>query len=153
MRWTFTFALAVLGSVGGAAQEEKPAIPLAAVKSLRCTFQSQSVGAWRRDGTAQVTERAASLVLRFVSIDMETGTAQLMSGQAGADVTVRAAEGYVHFMQSFRTGPLYVTSVFAATPRAGRFKAVHSRHELFAVPLPGATSSPEQYYGECEVRP
>jgi hypothetical protein len=153
MRWTFAFALAVLGSVGGSAQDAIPPTPLAAVKSLRCTFQRQSVGAWRQDGTAQVTERAASLVLRFVSIDTETGTAQLMSGQVGTDVTVRAAEGYLHFMQSFRTGPLYVTTVFAATPRAGRFKAVHSRHELFAVPLAGATSSPEQYYGECEVRP
>ena len=30
------------------------------------------------------------------------------------------------------------------------FKAVHSRHELFATPLPGATSSPEQSYGTCE---
>jgi hypothetical protein len=54
-------------------------------------------------------------------------------------------------MQAFRTGPLYTTTVFEAGAAGGRFKAVHSRHEYFAVPLPGATSSPEQYYGECEI--
>jgi hypothetical protein len=53
-------------------------------------------------------------------------------------------------MQVFRTGPLYTTTVFDKDTD-GRLKAVHSRHEYFAVPLAGATSSPEQYYGECEV--
>jgi hypothetical protein len=53
-------------------------------------------------------------------------------------------------MQVFRTGPLYVTTVFDKDAN-GKLKAVHSRHEYFAVPLAGATSSPEQYYGECEV--
>jgi len=60
------------------------------------------------------------------------------------------ADGYVHFMQVFRTGPLYTTTVFDKDAN-GKLKAVHSRHEYFAVPLPGATSSPEQYYGECEI--
>jgi hypothetical protein len=41
--------------------------------------------------------------------------------------------------------------VFEAGAVGGRFKAVHSRHEYFTTPVPGATSSPEQYYGECEV--
>ena len=69
------------------------------------------------------------------------------------DVTVRLTEGYLHLMQAFRTGPLYTTTVFEAGARAGVFRAAHSRHELFATPLPGATSSPEQYYGTCEARP
>ena len=55
-------------------------------------------------------------------------------------------------MQSFRTGPLYTTTVFDQETTHGKFKAVHSRHESFAMPLAGATSSPEQYYGECEIR-
>jgi hypothetical protein len=71
----------------------------------------------------------------------------------GSEVTVRLAEGYLHFMQAFRTGPLYTTTVFDTGEKSGKLKAVHSRHEYFSVPLPGATSSPEQYYGECEIQP
>ena len=56
-------------------------------------------------------------------------------------------------MQSFRSGPLYTTTVFDKETSGGKFKAVHSRHEYFTIPVPGATSSPEQYYGECEIRP
>lgn len=95
--------------------------------------------------------RAATLVLRFEEIDTDAGTAQLKTGSMGAEVTVRAAEGYLHLMQSFRTGPLYTTTVFDQGAAGGKFKAVHSRHEYYTVPLPGSTSSPEQYYGTCEV--
>ena len=51
----------------------------------------------------------------------------------------------------FRSGPLYITTVFELETPGRKLKAVHSRHELFAISLPGSTSSPEQYYGECEV--
>jgi hypothetical protein len=92
-------------------------------------------------------------VLRFDTIDADGGTAQLRNGTVGSEVTVRLAEGYLHFMQAFRTGPLYTTTVFDVGETSGKLKAVHSRHEYFSVPLPGATSSPEQYYGECEILP
>jgi hypothetical protein len=77
-----------------------------------------------------------------------------------SEITARLAEGYLHLMQAFRTGPLYTTTVFDPGGKDGKdakdgkgalFKAVHSRHEYFSVPLSGATSSPEQYYGECVV--
>jgi hypothetical protein len=125
--------------------------PLASAQSLRCSFSRSAVGAWSKEGTSDAAVKPATLVLRFDSIDADGGTAQLRSGQVGSDVTVRLAEGYLHFMQAFRTGPLYTTTVFSAGAIGGKFKAVHSRHEYFTVPLPGATSSPEQYYGECEV--
>lgn len=124
---------------------------LAAATSIRCSFPRQAVGTWKKDGVPEATVRPAALVLRFDTIDTDAGTAQLKTGGAGSDVTVRLAEGYLHFMQAFRTGPLYTTTVFEAGAARGKFKAVHSRHEYFSVPLPGATSSPEQYYGECEV--
>jgi hypothetical protein len=126
---------------------------LADAKSIRCAFQRQATGSWGPDGPPDTAAKPASLVLRFESIDTDAGTAQLMTGSAGSEVTIRLAEGYLHFMQAFRTGPLYTTTVFETRASGGRFKAVHSRHELFSVPLPGATSSPEQYYGECEVMP
>ena len=124
---------------------------IATVKSLRCTFSRAVIGTWRRDGTPEAAVRPATLVLRFDAIDTDSGTAQLRNGAIGSDVTIRLAEGYLNFMQAFRTGPLYTTTVFEAGATGGKFKAVHSRHEFFTTPLPGATSSPEQYYGECEA--
>jgi hypothetical protein len=123
---------------------------LASAKALRCTFARNAIGSWTQAGAAQAVVKPATLVLRFDSIDFDDGTAQLRTGTVANEVVVKMAEGYVHFMQVFRTGPLYTTTVFDKDA-SGKLKAVHSRHEYFAVPLPGATSSPEQYYGECEV--
>jgi hypothetical protein len=123
---------------------------LATAKALRCSFPRNATGTWTKDGSADAALKPSTLVLRFDSIDFDDSTAQLKNGSVGSEVVVKMAEGYVHFMQVFRTGPVYVTSVFDKDAN-GKLKAVHSRHEYFPVPLPGATSSPEQYYGECEV--
>ena len=141
-------AAAVLALTGRDADAQAK---IAGAKSLRCTFPRISTGTWAKDGLPEATVKPASLVLRFEAIDIETGIAQLRNGSVGTDVTVRLAEGYLHFMQAFRTGPLYTTTVFEAGAIGNKFKAVHSRHEFFSVPLPDATSSPEQYYGECEI--
>jgi len=132
---------------------EAAQLRIANVKTLRCSFPAHAVGTWGNEGALNVTVQSMPLVLRFDSIDPDSGTAQLRSGTVGSEVTVRLAEGYLHFMQSFRTGPLYTTTVFDGGEKSGKLKAVHSRHEYFAVPLPGATSSPEQYYGDCQVFP
>ena len=123
---------------------------LAAVKAIRCTFARNATGSWSKAGAATAVVKPSTLVLRFDSIDFDDGTAQLRTGKVANEVVVKMAEGYVHFMQVFRTGPLYTTTVFDKDA-GGKLKAVHSRHEYFAVPLAGSTSSPEQYYGECEV--
>jgi len=124
---------------------------LATAKTVQCSMLRQATGTFQKAGGADAAVKAAKLVLRFESIDSDAGTASLRNGAVGADVTVRLTEGYLHFMQAFRTGPLYTTTVFESGASAGKFKAVHSRHEYFTTPLPGATSSPEQYYGECEI--
>lgn len=135
----------VLASVGAGAQDR-----ISTATKIRCTFSRVAVGAWKADA-ADASVKPATLVLRFEEIDADAGTAQLKTGSMGTEVTARAAEGYLHFMQSFRTGALYTTTVFDQGARAGRFRAVHSRHEYYAQALAGATSSPEQYYGECEA--
>lgn len=96
--------------------------------------------------------KPTKLVLIFDEINVDEGTARLRSGSSGAEIAVKFAGGYLNFMQSFKTGPLYTTTVFDKETTAGRFKAVHSRHEYFSTPLPDATSTPEQYYGECEIQ-
>jgi hypothetical protein len=125
---------------------------LAAAKSLRCTFPLNASGTWKKDGQPDGGLKASSLVLVFDSINTDDGTAKLRNGTMESEVVVRWVTGYLHLMQSFRTGPLYTTTVFDKESSGGKFKAVHSRHEYFTTPLEGATSNPEQYYGECEIK-
>lgn len=120
-------------------------------KELRCVFPLNAAGAWTRDGKPVADTKPASLIVRFEAINPDEGTAELMHGTVGSGVTVQLAGGNLHFIQAFRSGPLYLTTVFDKETASGKLKAVHSRHELYNVPLEGATSSPEQYYGECEV--
>ena len=61
--------------------------------------------------------------------------------------------GTLHLVQAFREGPLYVTTVFPKETRGGRLQAAHTRHEYTLVSMPGYTSRPEQYIGECELGP
>ena len=126
---------------------------IATATALRCTFPTRVTGTWRPDGSADVASRPATLALRFEGIDTDAGVAQLRTGSMTSELIVRASEGYLNFLQVFRTGPVYTTTVFDTGAAGGRFKAVHSRHEYLQPPLPGGTSTPEQYYGECERIP
>src|SRR5690349_12631346 len=123
---------------------------LASAKAIRCTFPRNATGSWTKTGAAMAVVKPSTLVLRFDSIDFDDGTAQLRTGKVANEVVAKMSEGYVHFMQVFRTGPLYTTTVFDKDAD-GKLRAVHSRHEYFVTPLAGSTSSPEQYYGECEI--
>jgi hypothetical protein len=142
-----TLALILLGPLDARGAGQKK---LADAKSLRCTFSLNTAGTWKKNGEPEAAAKPASLILVFESIDTDDGTAKLRSGTMTSDIIARSSPGYLHFIQSFR-GPLYTTTVFDQETAAGKLKAVHSRHESFSVPLPGATSSPEQYYGECEI--
>lgn len=123
---------------------------VATARSLRCTFPRNATGTWTKAGAAASVLKPSTLVLRFESINVDEGTAQLMTGSMGQEVTVKQVGAYLHFMQIFRTGPLYTTTVFDKDGKEP-LKAVHTRHEYLPTPLAGATSSPEQYYGTCEV--
>jgi len=124
---------------------------LATVKTLQCAFPLISTGTWK-NGKAEAVVKPSTLTMKFVSINTDEGSAQLEGGSGTYDIIVRYASGYLNFIQSFRDGPVYTTTVFQKETTGGKLKAVHSRHELFDFPLPGFTSSPEQYYGECEIK-
>jgi hypothetical protein len=123
---------------------------LATVKSVKCTFPLMAVGTW---GATQPEAKVkpSTLVLEFEGINADEGTAQLKSNYGQYDITVRYAEGYLHFIQSFLNGPLYTTTILEKKTASGKLKAMHSRHEFTDFALTGYTSSPEQYYGECEI--
>ena len=123
---------------------------LANVKSIKCTFPLMAVGTWGKE-KPEAKVQPADLVLQFDAVNTDEGTAQLKSGLGQYDIVVRYANGYLHFIQSYLDGQLYITTVLEKKTASGKLKAMHSRHEHTDVSLPGYTSSPEQYYGECEV--
>jgi len=131
---------------------QAPQGPLANAKSIRCTFPIMSVGTWGKEKPEiQVKPSTLPGPLEFVGINVDEGTAELTSSYGKYDIIVRYTNGYLHFIQSFLDGHLYVTTILEKKTASGKFKAMHSRHEFTEVSLPGWTSSPEQYVGECEV--
>jgi hypothetical protein len=135
------------------ALQAQPAHPrLAGAKSIDCRFTAQAVATWK-NGVPQIDVKPSTLSLRFESINTDDGTARVVGMFGPSDIIVRLSEDTLHLIQSFREGPLYATTVFPKETQPGRFQAVHTRHEWTAVALPGYTSSPEQYYGDCQVTP
>jgi hypothetical protein len=115
-----------------------------------CKFTGVARGEWA-DGGARFHAEAVDYRAVFFDIDVESGTAEA-EGQFGASyIVVRYAQGYLHLMQTLGSGPIYVTTILAEPSVEGRLKAVHTRHEYTQVSLPGYTSRPESYLGDCSV--
>jgi hypothetical protein len=146
------FAVA-LGPIGAAPLSAQSAHDrFAGAKTVDCRFTVEAVATWK-NGDPQVEMKSSALTMRFESINTDEGTARVVGMFGPSDIIVRLSEDTLHLLQSFREGPLYATTVFPKETRAGRFQAVHTRHEWTSVALPGYTSSPEQYYGDCQVSP
>jgi hypothetical protein len=128
-----------------------PAARLANAKALTCTFSVVASGTWK-DGVAVASQKPATLTIGFSSVDTADGTADAVGDSGKAHITVRAVGNYLTLMQMDPYGALYVTTVFNTETKNGRLLAVHTRHEYTPVQLPGLTSRPEQYYGDCQVR-
>ena len=125
---------------------------LAKATSVRCTFPLMSSSSLHGDvPKAEIKPPQPTLVLQFTDVNTDEGTAQLKGVYGAYDIVVRYAQGYLNFIQSFRDGPVHVTTILEQKTKAGKLKAMHSRHEFTLVSLPGFTSSPEQYYGDCEI--
>jgi hypothetical protein len=123
------------------------------VKSLTCVFPIFATGTWQNaDPRAEV--KTAKLSMAFDAIDIEDGTAESIGPYGPMHIVVRYAANTLHLIHVASTsGALYVTTVFGREIGPGKRLAVHSRHEYTAVSLPGFTSRPEQYYGECDLHP
>jgi hypothetical protein len=109
-----------------------------------------ATGTWN-GGAASAEIKASKLSIGFDQIDADQGTARVIGSFGPSDIIVRFSLGTLHFVQAFREGPLYATTIFPQLAKDGKFMAVHTRHEYTEVRLPGFTSRPEQYYGECEI--
>jgi hypothetical protein len=122
---------------------------LGSATDLKCVFSLYATGTWR-ENTPEAEVKTAKLVLEFNSIDTQDGTA-IAKGGGPPHIVVRMSRGYLHLLQIASEGPVYLTTVFDQENPGRKFKAVHTRHEYTQVSLPGFTSRPEQYYGECEM--
>ena len=127
-------------------------VSLASVTSLHCRFPLYATGTWA-DGEPQANVKPAELSFSFEAIDADLGVADAIGLFGPSHVVAQLSEAGLHFLQIGRTGPLYVTTVFAARSREDQLMAVHTRHEYTPASVPGFTSRPEQYYGECEAGP
>lgn len=144
-------ALAMTAAAGPAlAQDSALEAKLAAASRIDCVFTTKVTGDWT-DGAAQASNEEVSLEAAFYDVDVNGGTAEAEGMFGSTYIVVRHSYGYLHFLQMSNVGPLYVTTVLAQESVEGRFKAVHTRHEYSPTVLPGFTSRPEMYVGDCSV--
>jgi hypothetical protein len=133
------------------ANEREIGRKLAAAKRLECKFTTLATGTWDGAKTSAAVTKA-DISVTFTDIDVDGGTAEADSGFGNTFISVRYSQGYLHFMQISDTGPLYVTTVLATETAPGRLKAMQSRHEYSPTVLPGFTSRPELYVGDCVLK-
>jgi hypothetical protein len=144
-------ALLLVGLVGAAGGQIGPLQQrLARATTLTCSFSALATGTWT-SGTPEATVGTSTFSITFTEIDADDGTAEASGRFGGVPVVVRYVNDYLHLMQMHSAGPLYTTTVLARESREGRLMAVHTRHEFTEVSVPGFTSRPEMYIGDCEI--
>ena len=122
---------------------------LLAAKTLKCKFSTVATGDWVEGGKTKATVAPAKVDVTFSAIDIDEGTAEADGGYGTSFISVKYSHGYLHFMQISDAGPLYITTVLLTETAPGHFKAIHTRHEWTPTSIPGFTSRPEMYVGEC----
>jgi hypothetical protein len=147
---TLTIAAALLLTPAFSTAQDAVKGKLANARTVKCSFSLIAAGTWT-GAQPKAEVKPSKLVLQFDEVNADEGTARMESSYGKYDIIVRYAEGYLHFIQAFLNGPLYATTILEKPTSGGKLKAMHSRHEFTDFALPGFTSSPEQYYGECEV--
>jgi len=125
---------------------------LARTTGLDCTFSAMAAGSWET-GAAAANSASANLRVKFTGINADEGTAYAVGSVGTSSVVVRFSNYYLHLMQMHSAGHLYTTTVVAKETRNGRMMAVHTRHEYAEVNVPGLTSTPEMYFGDCALVP
>lgn len=141
----------IAGHIGDAsAQARDLQQRLSAATRIDCTFTAVATGTWEDDAASAAVE-PVELEASFFDIRASEGTAEAEGPFGATFIVVRYARDYLHFLQMSDAGPLHLTTVLAQESADGRMKAVHTRHEYSPIELPGYTSRPEMYVGDCAV--
>ena len=132
------------------ARAQEP-LTLSTATEIACTFPVLSTGTWSKEGEITNEVKKSDFKLVYQNIDTQDGSAEVKGMSGNFYITVRIVGGHLHLLTTDSGGPVYMTTVFNSPASKGKFKAAHSRHEFTQVQLPGFTSRPEQYVGECEL--
>jgi len=141
----------VLALAAAPAEAQVVSKALAGVTALKCAFTVLTTGTWEKTGDATSSTTPSTLTLEYEAIDTVDGSAEVKGLSGNLFITVRLVASNMHLLAIDNSGPVYLTTVFDSPGRPGRYKAAHSRHEFTPVSLPGFTSRPEQYVGDCEL--
>ena len=152
VRTLLSLQFVVLGLAGTTALGQGTTLQqrLAGTTSLSCTFSAKATGTWK-DAVPGAEVAPAKVTVKFSDINVDEGTADATSALGGSHIVVRYSNDYLHLIQMHLSGPLYTTTVLAKETKDGRVMAIHTRHEYTAVSLPGFTSRPEMYIGDCAL--
>lgn len=145
-----SFAGLVAFSGPGLAQNRALQQRLENASKIDCRFEAMATASWE-DGVPAVNTAAADFEASFFDINVDEGSAEADSSYGASYIVVRYSFGYLHLMQMINSGPLYVTTILAQETSGGRMMAIHNRLEYSPTVLPGFTSRPEIYVGDCEV--
>jgi hypothetical protein len=95
---------------------------LATAKALRCVFSLVATGAWN-NGAAQAKLTQTELRMVFTSINIDEGTAESLGQFGRSDIIARLSSRALHLIESFREGPVYMTTVFNSESRPGKLES------------------------------
>ena len=148
------WALALGIGLAAAPVHAQQTSPFLEAAGLSCRFTVMTTGNWARGtGEPSMKQSHPDLPVEFNAVNAMDGSANLKGGTGNLLITVMLLGGNLHLVVTNPGGQVYLTSVSASESRPGYYKAVHTRHELTetAVIIPGYTSRPEQYIGECAI--
>ena len=150
LKLLFAMLACAVGAVSSAAQEIEAWAALEEVSALECSFPKGTVAKWDAASPMLTPDSGLKGVLRFTSIDRETGTAILLGSGGSTQVSVIATPGEITFVETTALGSIIVTTVFGNRPSGspGEFIAVHSRHVVGMAEFVPPISS--QYHGTCK---
>lgn len=126
-------------SAGAAAQDTDTA-----PERLVCTFPNGTSVSYEAGGFQ--SKPASPLAFTVTRIDLEGQSAELLTSEGSAPVTLRIirAVNANHFLEVVNEGFLNLTTIYDKDPKTGLHPAVHSRHlGLVGQPVFG------QYTGTC----
>ncbi|MGH8613140.1 MAG: hypothetical protein ACREYF_14265 [Gammaproteobacteria bacterium] len=141
----------LLGAVDVAYAQKPPSNSLVTATRIDCVFPLLATGTWT-SGEPRAEVKPAKLSFAVDSINTQESTARAVGTFGPVEIIARLSSNTLHLLQVSNDGPMYMTTVFNKVTRDGKLQAVHTRHEYTEVVLPGFTSRPEQYYGECTVK-
>lgn len=120
-----------------------PGAPFPVMESMTCTVTAVHNGVL--NSTYFRGQSEGSLRLTFRDLNLQAGTAKLVSNNGAGSVEYRATRGQMQFIETTPIGNLTVTTVFAPPEPDQPMPSVHSRH----IAVAPANIAISQFAGPC----